>query len=129
VVNRREDNEGEDMKEWRSQLDMDREIDSDLAIVDEEIRSEAQVHVLGTAQPLLWEAGSGLGDAYANLQQTRLDVEVEDGIAIQVALNDSNSAAVLDATQRLREYRERERLSVPPTYNFGGDVSWGGGDW
>ena len=114
------------MKEWRTQLESDCDIDADLEAVNEEIRSETHVHVLGAAQPLVWELPGGLGEAC--LQQTRLDVEVEDGIAIAVALNESNSAAVLEATQRLREYRERERVSVPPTYNFGGDGAWGN-DW
>ena len=44
-----------------------------------------------------------------------------------VLCTDQNATALLEATQRVREHRERERASLRPVYNFGGEAAWSGG--
>lgn len=55
---------------------------------------------------------------------TRLNLELDDGFSVPVTLNDHNANRILEVTQRAREWRDRERASVPPVYNFGGDRAW-----
>jgi hypothetical protein len=83
-----------------------------------------EIPALGPAAALAsWET-AGLLDTRRE-PQPRLHLEVDEGVSVAVALNES-PAAILDATQRLRECRERERSAVPPVYNFGGESSWSG---
>jgi hypothetical protein len=58
-----------------------------------------------------------------------LDVEIDEGTAASVPFTDRDPARTLEVTQRARELRERERSSVRPVYNFGGESSWSGGEW
>lgn len=82
-------------------------------------------HPPGSLPFLGSELTCGLDDDCRTIRPTRLEVEVDDGIVVPVVLDGRNALGVLEATQRLREYRERERASVRPVYNFGGDA-WSG---
>jgi len=60
---------------------------------------------------------------------TTISLEVDEGLTVAVLLNEQNAGSVLETTQRMREYREREKSSIPPVYNFGTDSHGpGGGD-
>jgi hypothetical protein len=75
-----------------------------------------------------WESVSLLVGG-ADSQPTPLALEVDDGLTVSVLLNEQNAGLILETTQRAREYREREKSSIPPVYNFGGEPHWpGGGD-
>lgn len=77
-------------------------------------------------------APSELDDPYFMAQPTRMSLELDDAIQMPVVFNEQTAATVLEVTQRAREYREREKRSVPPVYNFGSDnATWSGGgaDW
>jgi hypothetical protein len=87
---------------------------------------EAQVHVMATIQPANRDVAAGLDDVCRELQQTRLTVEVDDGINIPVVLSEQNAGMIVEATHRTREYREQEKQSLRPVYNFGNEGSWGG---
>lgn len=89
----------------------------------EDAAAEAQFHAMA-ATTTAWD---GLLDAQRELQ-TRVQLEVDEGLSVPVSPTEQNVGALLDVTQRLREYRERERASVLPVYNFGGDSVWSGGD-
>jgi hypothetical protein len=58
-----------------------------------------------------------------------LPIQVDDTVQILIALSERNTHLVLDATERAREYREREKSSLAPVYNFGAEPTWSGGDW
>jgi hypothetical protein len=65
-------------------------------------------------------------------QPTRMSLELDDALNVPVSFNEQTAAIVLERTQRAREYREREKRSIPPVYNFGsdnGNWSGGGADW
>jgi hypothetical protein len=53
-------------------------------------------------------------------------LEVDDGLTVPVYLGEGNAALVLEATQRMREYREAEKRSLPPVANFGDSMGYGG---
>jgi hypothetical protein len=61
---------------------------------------------------------------YREWGDTRMNLELDDGFSVPVTLNDHNASGILEVTQRARESRDRERASVPPVYNFGGDSAW-----
>jgi hypothetical protein len=58
----------------------------------------------------------------------RQSLEIDEGTTVPVSLSDRDPAIILEVTQRARELREREKSSVPPVYNFGGESSWSG-EW
>ena len=76
-------------------------------------------------------APSELADPYFTTEPTRMSLELDDTFQVPVTFNEQTAASVLEATQRAREYREREKRSIPPVYNFGSDnASWSSGaDW
>jgi len=76
------------------------------------------------------ESLSGLEDAFRETHPSRLSLEVDDGVQVPVTVGDYNAHLIVEATQRIREYRESEKSAVRPVYNFGGDSPWSGaGDW
>jgi len=89
----------------------------------EDAAAEAQLYA-ATASSTAWD---GLLEAQRELQ-TRVQLEVDEGLSVPVSPTEQNVGALLDVTQRLREYRERERASVLPVYNFGGESAWSSGD-
>jgi len=72
-----------------------------------------------------WESVSLL--VAGESQPTPLALEVDEGLTVPVLLNEQNAGLILESTQRVREYREREKSSIPPVYNFGGEPHWSGG--
>jgi hypothetical protein len=100
--------------------------------VCEEEEVAAPVHVLGMqasmpAQSLPTDSLEGFADACRDLQ-TPLTLQVEDGVGVPVVLTSQNAAAVLEATQRFRELRERDRASLPPVADFGGEAYGSSGE-
>jgi hypothetical protein len=91
----------------------------------EEALPEAPVHALRAA-PV--PRDSGLEDPYRVLHQSLIHVEIDEGNARTVPLAEGSARAFLDATQTLRDRRERERAVLAPVYNFGGDRS-ASGEW
>ena len=81
------------------------------------------------AGPVLGAGAPGeFTDPYFMAQPTCMSLEVDDALQVPVAFNEQTAAAVLEVTQRAREYREREKRSIPPVYNFGSDnASWSSG--
>lgn len=68
-------------------------------------------------------------DLPGEMQPIRMNLEVDEAHHVPVSFNEQTAAAALEVTQRAREYREREKQSIPPVYDFGGG-SWSGGhDW
>lgn len=94
---------------------------------DEKDAADAQRQIKRLVPSWPWEGAAGVGDPLCIFHETRLNMEVEDAIRTPVALTEANAAAVLDSTQRLREYREREKASLRPIYNFGNESCWSGG--
>jgi hypothetical protein len=90
---------------------------------------EAQTHVLGTVQSVGWDTAPRLDDAWRELHPMPLNLEVDDGLSIPVLVDTHNANLILEATQKMREYREREKSSLPPVANFGSDPFSGGSDW
>lgn len=80
-------------------------------------------------QPPHREGAAGLADPTFMFAETPLHMQLDESGGVPVSLGDQNAAAILETTQRIRENRERERASVPPVYNFGGEARWSGGDW
>ena len=80
-------------------------------------------------QPAHREGAADLADPTFMFAETPLHMQLDEGGGVSVSLGDQNAAAMLETTQRIRETRERERSSVPPVYNFGGEARWSGGDW
>ena len=68
-----------------------------------------------------------LADPYYMAREVRVSMQLDDASAVPVAINEQNAAVIVEATQRVREYRERERASLPPVYNFG-ESAWSGGE-
>lgn len=88
---------------------------------------EAQVHEQGGAAPGT-AAALAPDETYRILSQVTVRVELDDGLTVPVELDDHNAALIVEATQRLREYREREKASVPPVQDFG-EPAWSASEW
>jgi len=88
----------------------------------------------GTGDALLWASmaqsgrseSSALGDPLFMGREARLNMEVDEAAVTQVAVTEENARAIVEASQRLRDHHERERASVSPVYNFGGECRWSG---
>ncbi|MBM3459262.1 MAG: hypothetical protein FJX77_12100 [Armatimonadetes bacterium] len=77
-----------------------------------------------------WEAAAGLpaDDFGQSLQHTRVLLQIEEDQTLSVLLDGQNIPLVLEATQKIREFRERERSGYRPVLNFGetGGAAWEG---
>ena len=90
--------------------------------------SDGMLPLLRLASAARSEASGSLTDPLFISREVRLNMEVDDAAVAQLRVTEQNAAAMVEATQRLRDYHERERSSVRPVYNFGGESFWSGGE-
>lgn len=112
------------MSTWKWPWRVRREALASVPPAEESVVLETQVRgtlIGGTSD---CDSLDDLPTLYREWGDTRLNLEVDDGFSVPVTLNDHNANTILEVTQRAREWRDRERASVPPVYNFGGDGAW-----
>lgn len=116
------------MKWWRRQRTADPETPAAFPAPAESAGSDGMLPMLRLASAAQRDTAGTPGDPLFISREARLNMAVDDAAVAHLRVSEQNSRALLEATQRFRDLRERERAAVRPVYNFGGEGSWPGGE-